>query len=383
MICGEIPYDCQCVCSQDSKIVVLGNLMQHVGTSQLNTRIRRTANNIEGETLVLRGDLKSSHVLVVRKPSVVFAAVYSSIRGSMISKYKTVSEKVSHRVTTTRIYKQVKPWYDTMAFYLEPEVEPTHINVKTVRGVRKMVTQLSKLVPDPRKPTIGFDCEGDNLGRYGTTCYTQIRDYPNEQTYLVDLLTLGQAAWDTVGADNMTTLKTIFERRDIVKIIFDVRGDSNALYKDYGIKLAGVLDMQYLALLGMEYPRKYRVGFVSTVQKVEYASEEERDQWLLLKSHEFKDHDYSVFKQRPLPKALKQYAVNDVLGVDKLAAKLTEKLTARGLEPAFEWTQKEVEWTWAEEYEDTEAETPEGFPACWAENINRYTNGRRREWTNW
>lgn len=71
-------------------------------------------------------------------------------------------------------------------------------------------------------------------------------------------------------------------------------------------------------------------------------SREELQEWQRLKNYRF-DGDYSVFKIRPLPKDLKLYTINDILGVDKLAAKLTKSLTQRGLDLAFEWTQKEIE----------------------------------------
>lgn len=117
------------------------------------------------------------------------------------------------------------------------------------------------------KPTIGFDCEGVDLGRYGTTCYIQIRDYTEGQTFLVDLLTLGQSASDTPGVDPATTLRKIFESPNTVKVIFDVRGDSDALYKDYKTKLAGVLNVQYLAMLGQHCYYPYRIGLVRTMEQ--------------------------------------------------------------------------------------------------------------------
>ena len=85
-----------------------------------------------------------------------------------------------------------------------------------------------------------------------------------------------------------------------------------------------------------------------------------------------------MFKMRPLSKGLKLYATNDVLGVDKLAAKLTKSLTQRGLDLAFEWTQKEIEWTWQERYYHLEARVPERFQNCWRDNINQSTNFRLR-----
>ena len=370
-LCNLKPHDCRCVHSNDTKVALSDHLIQNVHTSELFTR-RRVWPDVEYETLVLSGQLKNSYVLVIRKPSVVFASLYGFVT-------RTVNEKLWHRLISIRDHPRIKPWYVSAALWLEPEVEATHINVKTVQGISKMVTELAKIQNDRRTPTVGFDCEGDNLGRHGTTCYIQIRDYTKHQTYLVDLLTLGQRAWETPGLDKVTTLRTIFESVDIIKIVFDVRGDSNALYNDYKIKLAGVLDVQYLALLRMPYPRTYRVSFVSTMTNILSSDSKELQQWKKLKNYDF-EGDYSVFKERPLPKALKLYAINDVYGVDKLAAKLTESLTHRGLDLAFEWTQKEIEWTWEEIYENKRQYTPDGFSTCWYENINKYTDERLEVW---
>ncbi|KAK5093122.1 hypothetical protein LTR70_004943 [Exophiala xenobiotica] len=322
------------------------------------TQRSRVRGVMDRETILLRGDLKNSHLLVIRKPSIIISSMYNATVESLLYKWRSTKQSLSQRIKGTELYKRAKPWYDSASFYLERDVESTHINVKTLQG-----------------PTIGFDCEGVDLGRYGTTCYIQIRDYTKGQTYLVDLLMLGRSAWETSGEDSATTLRTIFESPNMVKIIFDVRGDSDALYKDYKIKLAGVLDVQYLAMLGRPYYYPYRIGFLRTMNDAACLSPEELQEWQGLKNYRF-DGGYSVFKKRPLPKDLKLYAINDVLGVNKLAAELTRSLTQCGLDLAFEWTQKEIEWTWQGRYYHLEARVPEGFQDCWKENINQSTNFR-------
>lgn len=332
-ICEKNPHDCLCMDFNDARVAVPGQIMQKVETAQLETGSARARGGVYGETLILRGDLKNSHVLIVRRPSAIVTSVCGSIRESVLSNCSALRKKIK----STNVYKQVGVWYDLAAFHMEPEVMSTHINVKHSKGVKKMVTQLAKIPHNLTLPTIGFDCEGVDLGRYGTTCYIQIRDYTKGQSYLVDLLRLGQVAWNTPGDDDTTTLKAIFENPNIVKIIFDVRGDSDALYQDYKIKLAGVLDVQYLAMLGRADYWQYRVSFVRTMASSNCLSPEEMRQWQKFKDYHF-DGDYSVFTKRPHPKELQLYAINDILGVDKLAAALTKSLTQRGLELAFEWT---------------------------------------------
>jgi len=274
-ICGKQPYDCSCLDPHHPEVAVPGHIIQIIGTTDMATQRSRVRDVMDGETILLMGDLRNSHLLVIRKPSVILSSMYNATIGSLLSKWRRKKQSLSQMIKGTELYKRAKPWYDSASFYLERDVESTHINVKTLRGVRKMVTQLTKIPHHITKPTIGFDCEGVALGRYGTTCYIQIRDYTKGQTYLVDLLVLGQSAWDTPGEDSATTLRTIFESPNMVKIIFDVRGDSDALYKDYKIKLAGVLDVQYLAMLGRPHYYPYRIGFVRTMNDAACLSLEE------------------------------------------------------------------------------------------------------------
>ena len=242
-----------------------------------------------------------------------------------------------------------------------------------------MVTSLASLPQDREMVALSFDCEAWNLGRFGTTCYIQIRNELTGQVYLVDLLVLGQRAWITKARDSMTTLKSIFENSEIVKLVYDTRADSDALYNHYGIKLAGVLDVQYLAMLNRRYFSERRPGYNVTMDSSKCLTADEQQQFATNRFFPY-GKDYSKFMLRPLPACLKTYAIGDVLFLRRLASKLKATLTGRGIELAFEWTMKEIQWTWEEDYhtdhyntdEDrfAKAETKMSFSRCWREHIN-------------
>lgn len=103
----------------------------------------------------------------------------------------------------------------------------------------------------------------------------QIQDYFNGVTYLVDLLVLQEGAWTNLGADGVTNLRTIFEYDRRKKLIFDCRQDSACLYAKAGIKLAGVMDCQYMHIVSMEYAPKTRPGLISTISNMGGLSEDE------------------------------------------------------------------------------------------------------------
>ena len=78
----------------------------------------------------------------------------------------------------------------------------------------------------------------------------QEREEKRKQTgevYLIDVHTLGASAFTTVGIKNPNvTLKSILEDAQVPKVFFDVRNDSDALYFLFGIKLAGIHDLQVM-----------------------------------------------------------------------------------------------------------------------------------------
>ncbi|KAI1198174.1 ribonuclease H-like domain-containing protein [Nemania serpens] len=120
------------------------------------------------------------------------------------------------------------------------EVQEDSGMVDTPEAISSMIDAISGLPFDP--PSIYIDLEGVNLSRHGTISILQIHARTTGESYLVDVKTLGEAAFLTSGTTTPNTLKDILESATIPKGIFDVRNDSDALYSHYGIKLQGILD---------------------------------------------------------------------------------------------------------------------------------------------
>ena len=95
------------------------------------------------------------------------------------------------------------------------------------------------------KPDIFIDLEGENLSKVGQVFLLQLLLLPKVKTYLVDIIQLGDEAFNTRN-ERGTSFKDVLESAGICKAIFDVRNDSAALYHQYGISLANVHDIQLM-----------------------------------------------------------------------------------------------------------------------------------------
>lgn len=137
--------------------------------------------------------------------------------------------------------------------------------VDTAEAVSSMVDTLSGLPSTP--PSIYVDLEGVNLSRHGTISILQIYVSTTAENYLVDVKTLGEAAFSTKGTSSSNTLKDILESESIPKVFFDVRNDSDALFSHYGIKLQGIHDVQLMEFATRMYPGFYICGLKKCIQR--------------------------------------------------------------------------------------------------------------------
>jgi exonuclease 3'-5' domain-containing protein 1 len=88
---------------------------------------------------------------------------------------------------------------------------------------------------------IGVHCEGDeSLSRDGTMTILALKT--SDQSYLFDVMKLGQSVFEK-------GLKDILEDEDIVKLMFDSREDSDALWHLFNVKVNNVLDLQLMQIL--------------------------------------------------------------------------------------------------------------------------------------
>jgi hypothetical protein len=82
-----------------------------------------------------------------------------------------------------------------------------------------------------------------------TNTFLRIHDHDGDRTYLVHLNALEQAAWTERGKLNEMTLKDILEDLRIQKVLFDCRTTSNFLFRNFGVVLRSVLDLQVMDIV--------------------------------------------------------------------------------------------------------------------------------------
>lgn len=136
--------------------------------------------------------------------------------------------------------------------------------IDTCVGVGNLIDALGDM--NTPIPALYFDLEGIFLGRLGTISIMQLLGH--DQTYVIDIHTLGNEAFCTPGKTG-TTLKDILESESIPKVFFDVRNDSDALFSHFGIKLAGIQDLQLMevATRRKQLPRKHLFGLSKCVER--------------------------------------------------------------------------------------------------------------------
>ena len=194
-----------------------------------------------------------------------------------------------------------------------------HTLVNTTSSIQNL---LQTIQTGPIQPPLLFiDIEGVNLSRDGAISIIQILIPPFRSVFIVDVHTLQHLTFSTANPQSSdgATFRSALESNNIVKLFFDVRRDSDALFGQFGIRLQGVVDIQLLEFATR--PRKG--GFLGGLEKcisldlglsVSALTECRRikEVGVQMFSPE-KGGSYAVWLQRPLPKALLDYSVQDVM----------------------------------------------------------------------
>lgn len=120
----------------------------------------------------------------------------------------------------------------------------------TLSQMTALLNSISTSASTTLSPSLYFDVEGVNLSRRGSISIIELHyqhpSYPESaHTYLIDIHTLGFLAFSTLTAEGVS-LKTVLESPTTAKVFFDVRTDSDALYAQFGIRLAGIIDLQLM-----------------------------------------------------------------------------------------------------------------------------------------
>ncbi|EEP78734.1 predicted protein [Uncinocarpus reesii 1704] len=198
-------------------------------------------------------------------------------------------------------------------------------------ALAQLVDVLSNL-PKTSKPAIFADFEGVNLCRLGSISIIQLLVQPEDHVYLIDVHVLGPLAFTTSGK-NGDTLKTIFESPEILKGIFDVRNDSNALYFLYGVALQGVEDIQLMEVACRRGLQTYLSGLARCIdldlislgfgeKRVWKAAKEKGGRLFRPEA----GGSFEVFNTRPMLEDIRAYCVCDVQYLPKLRDRYWNRL---------------------------------------------------------
>ena len=82
---------------------------------------------------------------------------------------------------------------------------------------------------------ITLDLEGFDLGKFGKISTIQIALSDPNQQFIYDILSLVEIPKE---------LRRILTNDKIMKLMFDCRNDSAALFSEYDVQLAGIFDLQ-------------------------------------------------------------------------------------------------------------------------------------------
>jgi len=202
--------------------------------------------------------------------------------------------------------------------------------VDTSTAVASLVDSIVDLPSKP--PSLYFDLEGINLSRDGSISILQLLILPSNETYLVDIHTLGDTAFSTPGASGQT-LRGVLELESIPKVFFDIRNDSDALFSHFRVNLTGIVDLQLMELAARGSHRRLVNGLSRCIERDLNLTWQERQAWSQTKEKgkrlfaPERGGNYEVFNSRPLSYDIRTYCIQDVLYMPKLWVLYNSKLT--------------------------------------------------------
>ncbi|KAG5815044.1 hypothetical protein H9Q71_002937 [Fusarium xylarioides] len=141
----------------------------------------------------------------------------------------------------------------------ESDVIPTYKSEPRITWIgdsETLYTILHDLNNIPKfKPRLFITLEGKYIGHETRISIMQIYNAMSHHVYLIDVYWLSAMTFWRVNR-HMTSLKSILESEDIIKVFFDVKQSSDALYSEFKIKLAGVHDLQLMELATSGNPHR-------------------------------------------------------------------------------------------------------------------------------
>jgi len=229
---------------------------------------------------------------------------------------------------------------------------------------------LDKVIGDASKPLILYvDLEGKKLSRNGTLSIVTIFVESEKKVYLVDVTTLQYDAFDTAGLKG-STLRAVLESDNIIKVFFDIRRDSDALFSLYGVSVGGIEDLQLIELASRTFDKRFVKGLAKCIERDSTIGHEEKKAWKSGKDKGRKlfdpNHggDFAVFDQRPLPPEIQAYCVQDVVLMPHLRTLYRAKLCKAWCEEIEKETKARIQLSQSAGFNDKGQNMTEG-PRAW------------------
>ena len=169
----------------------------------------------------------------------------------------------------------------------------------------------------PSSCTLDLDLEGKNLCRHGTIAVITVLVHPQGVIRLIDVHTLGKAAFTTAAA-NGRTLQSLLEDPTVPKCLWDVRNDADALWALYQVGLAGVIHIQLLENACRTGDKTYIRGLDKCIQKDLKLGFMELNRWIRTKKEITSLMSTDIFAARPMETKTAAYCSNDVVHLPAL-----------------------------------------------------------------
>ena len=256
-------------------------------------------------------------------------AALRNVRNSTIATVGTVDSKKSldTKVSTETPQTTSPPPPDCKK---TPEVPRYYSLVNDEEALQEFMTTIDMV--DDYNVDIFADTEGeDGLSKdFNLNCIT-IKMVSQNRRWLLDPMALGGKLFDTPAqTEKKRTFRQILEDDRIPVVFFDVRADSNAIHGHFGVRIGGVTDLQVMEMVTRSRPT-HRNGLDKCIAALpgKYLSWAARHAFFRRKNAGkvicSGVDGYRAFNQRPLPRTLEEYAINDVENMPELFNYLSEE----------------------------------------------------------
>ena len=166
--------------------------------------------------------------------------------------------------------------------------------VSLVDTVEKEDTAIATILECVPNGPLAVDCEGIDLGRRGELCILQVACITKTSAVVVvlfDVCVLGRAMFDR-------GLRQVLENANIIKLVYDARADSDALFAQFDVQLRGLIDVQVAYMKTKKPNDSFLTGMKKALVAVGTSAAFKDDgQKLFLPEY---GGSFQVWKQRPL-----------------------------------------------------------------------------------